>query len=100
MPAMNPTIEALHRRLRNATPEADDLERFATAIGVDGEDGLDLCREALGGDLEAAMQLWRKSLPDRPLRIRADHTLTAARLCAHLLKEISEGPPSPEIPLE
>ena len=96
---MSPAIEALHRRLRNATPETGDLERFATAIGLDGEGGLKLCRKALGGDLEAAMQLWRTCLPDRPLRIRADHTLTAARLCAHLLREVSEGPQSPEIPL-
>lgn len=96
---MSPADEALHWRLRNAALEAGDPERFATAIGMDGKDGLALCRRALGGDLEAAMQLWRMRLPDRPLRIRADHTLTAARLCAHLFVEVSGGAPPPESPL-
>jgi hypothetical protein len=86
------TTEPLHERLRSGHTKPGDDRRLAKALGIpDADDGsLELCGRAIGGSVDAALQLWRHCLPGQSLRIQVSHTPSALKMCAHLLKQVEE----------
>ena len=86
------TLKPLHSRIRTGQTRPGDDQRFAKALGIQaGDERFQLCSDALNGSVDAALDLWRSCFPDRPLRIRVEHTPSALRMCAHLLSESQHG---------
>jgi hypothetical protein len=83
-------FEPLHSRIWSGKVKPGDDKRLAKALGVDPENAAqnELCTEALGGDVHAALELWRTVLPGQSLRIQVSHTPSALKMCAHLLKQV------------
>ena len=83
-------IEPLHSRIWSGKMRPGDDKRLAKALGIDTEETRqqELCTEALGGDVHAALELWRAVLPGQSLRIQVSHTPSALKMCAHLLKQV------------